>query len=210
MLRYQKASGGVTILMREGVAADTQEGGKESMWNLGALLGVLDPSCPTVGKLEQYWPERAIVTRGLTVLQAEGTGLYHQVNRRDQQTGSAAQEEFKTVSGAGEVTWISCGSETSSSQRGCSFSVASLSSASGREVHWDLGGVTPHTYMVEWIHGVQEEVWGIFRCMCVPSRHNLTFHCEDHSQLTALASVDLESVAETGLNPCSSLAAHSW
>ena len=43
----------------------------------------------------------------------------------------------------------------------------------------------PHTYMLEWIHGGQEEVWGIFRCMCVPSRHNLTFHCEDHSQLTA-------------------------
>ena len=41
---------------------------------------------------------------------------------------------------------------------------------------------------------------------CVPSRHNLTFHCEDHSQLTALALVDLESIAETGLSPCSSLA----
>ena len=68
----------------------------------------------------------------------------------------------------------------------------------------------PHTHMLEWIHGVQEEVWGIFRCMCVPSRHNLTFHCEDHSQLTALALVDLESIAETGLSPCSSLAAHSW
>ena len=86
-------------------------------------------------------------------------------------------------------------------------SVASLSSASGREVHWDLGGAMPHTYMVEWIHGVQE-VWGIFRCMCVPFRHNLTFHCEDHSQLTALASVDLGSTAETGLSP-RSLAAHS-
>ena len=84
-------------MMREGVAADTQERRKESIWNLGAVLGVLDPSCPTVGKLEQYWPERAIVTRGLTVLQAEGTGLYHQVNRRDQQMGSAVQEEFKTV-----------------------------------------------------------------------------------------------------------------
>ena len=41
--------GGVTILTREGVAADTQEGGKESVWNLGALLRVLlEPSCPTV------------------------------------------------------------------------------------------------------------------------------------------------------------------
>lgn len=66
------------------MAADTQEAGKESMWNLGALLGVLDPSCPTVHKMEQRWPERAIVTRGLTVLQAEGIGLHHQVNRRDQ------------------------------------------------------------------------------------------------------------------------------
>lgn len=85
VLRHQKVRGGVTILTREGVTADTQEGGKESMWNLGALLGVLDSSCPTVCKMEQHWPERAIVTRGLTVLQAEGTGLYHQVNRRDQQ-----------------------------------------------------------------------------------------------------------------------------
>ena len=58
MLRYQKVRGGVTILMREGVAADTQEGGKESIWKLGDLLWVLDPSCPTVGKLEQYWPEK--------------------------------------------------------------------------------------------------------------------------------------------------------
>lgn len=78
--------GGVTILTRVGVAADTQEGGKESVWNLGALLRVLlEPSCPSVSKMEQHWPEKDIVTRGVTVLQAEGIGLYHQVNRRDQQ-----------------------------------------------------------------------------------------------------------------------------
>ena len=73
-------------MTRVGVAADTQEGGKESVWNLGALLRVLlEPSCPSVSKMEQHWPEKDIVTRGVTVLQAEGIGLYHQVNRRDQQ-----------------------------------------------------------------------------------------------------------------------------
>lgn len=68
------------------MAADTQEGRKESMWNLGALLGVLlETSCPTVSKMEQHWPEKDIVSSGLTVLQVEGIGLYHQVNHRDQQ-----------------------------------------------------------------------------------------------------------------------------
>lgn len=53
VLRDQKARGGITILTREGRVADTQEGRKESMWNLGDLLGaLLELSCPTVTKME--------------------------------------------------------------------------------------------------------------------------------------------------------------